>query len=130
MRDIDLSNLSGLTDKQKQAALDLLQTVKDFAAWHENMPPIEKVGRVLVISTIAAREERSNEGVSEEELSRIWRWLQEKYVEITTIEGVLNGLLGIQFTADNDQPEFWLTKRGMRLEQEVAREEAEEQGDA
>jgi hypothetical protein len=111
-----------ITDAQKEHIVKTLTAVKQFNDWHAAMPGLDVIDKAVVLNVLAARQELDGEGVSEEELVRILRWIQEKYIELSMIHGVVNGWLGIRLESDNDQPVFKLTKLGERMDAQFEKE--------
>lgn len=101
-----------MTPEQRKAAEEIISKVKRLVEWANDVPDIETFSAPVLIGAIAARQEITGEGISGEEMERLGKWLERRYMDIILIQGIARGHLGLKWDDERDEPSFCLTARG------------------
>ncbi len=121
-----------LTEEQREIIDKYHAAAAQVVDWVNAAPDLDTIASSLIYATIATRRTlaKLNEetGVSEEELDRIVKWLQGRYIDWTLISSILTGHTSIIFPENDSEPSFALTPRG-RQQRDVLQDEADADAD-
>lgn len=101
-----------MTEEQLAAAAKFIEKAKKLVEWADNVPDMETFASPVLIGAIAARQDITGEGIDSEELEKLGKWLERRYMDIMLINGVARGHLGLKWDDDRNEPSFCLTARG------------------
>lgn len=102
-------------DKMSPVKELTLETIKKYAdkaehvaEWIDAAPDVLDIGQLVILGALAAKEA----GMAEDEIERIIKWVNGRYIDIALIAGVARGHLGITWPDGAEQPAFCVTERG------------------
>lgn len=101
-----------MTEEQFAAAARFVDRAKRLVEWANDVPDMETFASPVLIGALVARQEVTGEGIDSEEMEKIGKWLERRYMDIMLIQGVARGHLGLKWDDDRNEPSFCLTARG------------------